>query len=95
MFVPEDRAKHLQTLLNLTDTQTVKITGYYKALVTRMDSVVAAGGNRDDFGPLMAATKVKIKAVLTPEQNIGYEKMLREQMKPDSTAAPAPKPKND
>ena len=102
IFVPETRGKQLQTLLKLSDAQTGKITGYYKILQTQMDSVIKAGGDNDDFGPLMAATKIKIKAVLTPEQNVGYEKMLRESMeqnnkpvvppgmKRDSTAGTAP-----
>jgi hypothetical protein len=105
-FVPEGRAKHLQTLLKLSDTQTGKITGYYKVLLTQMDSVVQAGGGEEDFQPLMAATKVKIKAVLTSAQNIGYEKMLAEgtkqndnpavpRMKQDSTAGPAPESKQN
>ena len=105
-FVPEGRAKHLQTLLKLSDAQTGKITGYYKVLLTQMDSVVHAGGGEEDFQPLMAATKVKIKSVLTPEQNVGYEKMLRESMnendnqavpgkKQDSAASAAPGSKQD
>jgi len=79
MFVPEDRAKQLQTALKLSDSQTNKIIGYYKALVVQMDSVTTAGGNGAAFYPFMDATKVKIKAVLTPEQNIGYEDFLQQQ----------------
>jgi len=94
-FVPEARAKHLQTLLKLSDVQTGKITGYYKVLLTQMDSVLKADGSVDDFGPLMAATKVKIKTVLTPEQNVGYEKMLREGMKQDDDPAPPSRTKRD
>jgi len=95
IFVPENRAKQLQTLLKLSDAQTSKITGHYKTLQSQMDSVIKAGGSNDDFGPLMAATKVKIKAVLTPGQNIEYEKMLRESMNPpgmkrDSTTGAVP-----
>jgi periplasmic protein CpxP/Spy len=94
-FVPEGRAKHLQTLLKLSDAQTGKITGYYKVLLTQMDSVVQAGGGEEDFQPLMAATKVKIKTVLTPEQNAGYEKMLKESMKQDDNEAVPPSKKKD
>lgn len=94
-FVPEGRAKHLQTLLKLSDVQTGKITGYYKVLLSQMDSVVKAGGDGDDFQPLMAATKVKIKAVLTPEQKVGYENMLRESKKQDDDPAAPSRTKKD
>lgn len=94
-FVPEARAKHLQTLLKLSDAQTGKITGFYKVLLTQMDSVLKAGGTTDDFDPLMAATKVKIKAVLTREQNAGYEKMLRESAKQDEDTVGPSRTKKD
>jgi protein CpxP len=106
-FVPESRAKDLQTRLKLSDALTGKITGYYKVLQTQMDSVLNAGGIMDDFQPLMDAIKAKLKAVLTPEQYVGYEKWVGERnkmnydpkgtfrMKQDSTAGPAPESKQN
>ncbi|WP_216846738.1 hypothetical protein [Mucilaginibacter sp. L196] len=79
MFVPEDRAKQLQTLLKLSDPQTIKITGYYKTLIVQMDSVISVGGDSNALNPFMSATKGRIEAVLTPGQKKGYENFLQQQ----------------
>ena len=82
---PEDRAKDLQTQLKLNDDQTTKITAIYKAQATKMDSVrTAANGDRQAMRsammPLMKDTNDKIKAILTPDQATGYDKIMQDRM---------------
>jgi protein CpxP len=81
---PEDRAKQMQTSLKLTDDQTAKITVIFKTQATKMDSIrTAANGDRDAMrtamGPLRTSTSAQIKAILTPDQDAAYEKMLADQ----------------
>jgi Spy/CpxP family protein refolding chaperone len=78
---PEDRAKMMQTQLKLTDDQTAKVTAIYKAQTVKMDSVrTAANGDRDAMraamGPLREATNKQINAILTPDQQAAYKKMM-------------------
>ncbi|MFB9844757.1 hypothetical protein [Mucilaginibacter ginsenosidivorans] len=80
---PEDRAKNLQTQLKLNDDQTAKITAIYKAQAVKRDSIrTAANGDRDAMRsammPLMKETNDKVKAILTPEQQTAYQKMMDE-----------------
>ncbi|MBS1531700.1 MAG: Spy/CpxP family protein refolding chaperone [Bacteroidetes bacterium] len=75
---PEDRAKQLQTALNLTDDQTAKITAIYQAQAKQVDSIRTAGGDFSAMRPLMQATNEKVKAILTPEQATAYQKMMDE-----------------
>ncbi|HTI61379.1 hypothetical protein [Mucilaginibacter sp.] len=80
---PEDRAKNLQTQLKLNDDQTAKITAIYKAQAVKRDSIrTAANGDRDAMRsammPLMKETNDKVKAILTPEQQTAYQKMMEE-----------------
>ena len=75
---PEDRAKQLQTQLKLTDDQTAKATVIFKAQAAKIDSVRNAGGDRSAFMPIMMATTDKIKAILTPDQALAYQKMIDE-----------------
>src|ERR1700733_9089708 len=80
---PADRAKQMQTQLNLNDDQTAKITAILQTQATKMDSVrTAANGDRDamraGMTPIRTATNDKIKAILTPEQATAYQKMLDE-----------------
>jgi periplasmic protein CpxP/Spy len=81
---PADRAKQMQTQLKLTDDQTAKITVILQAQSTKMDSVrTAANGDRDAMRagmmPIRTATNTQIKAILTPDQAVAYQKMLDEQ----------------
>jgi Spy/CpxP family protein refolding chaperone len=89
MFVPEDRAKTLQTVLKLNNEQTDKITGFYKAL---KDKMLSTTDENPDFSKDMVDTKVKIKAVLTKEQNVAYEKWLAEEMNKKATERTGPSP---
>lgn len=80
---PADQAKQLQTQLTLTDDQTAKITAILQTQATKRDSIrTAANGDRDammqGMRPLMEATTVKIKAVLTADQATAYQKILDE-----------------
>lgn len=75
---PEERAKQLQTALKLTDDQTAKITAIYQAQATKVDSIRNAGGDFSAMRPLMQATNDKIKAILTPDQQAAYQKMMDE-----------------
>lgn len=75
---PEERAKALQTQLKLTDDQTAKITAIYTAQNAKVDSVRNAGGDRSAFMPIMQATNEKIKAVLTADQAVAYQKWMDE-----------------
>ena len=80
---PEDRAKQMQTSLKLSDDQTAKITAILKTQATKMDSVrTAANGDRDAMRagmmPIRRASNEQIKAILTPDQAVAYQKMLDE-----------------
>jgi protein CpxP len=81
---PEDRAKQMQTNLKLNDDQTAKITAILKVQQTKMDSVrTASNGDRDamraGMGPIRTSITAQIKAILTPDQAVQYQKMLDEQ----------------
>lgn len=82
---PAEQAKQLQTQLSLNDDQTAKITAIYTAQAAKRDSLMkAANGDmqamRGQMRPMMAATKEKIKAVLTDDQKKAYDKMEAERM---------------
>ncbi|WP_426667620.1 hypothetical protein ACPPVU_16480 [Mucilaginibacter sp. McL0603] len=82
---PEEQAKQLQTQLKLNDDQTTKITAIFQAQATKRDSVrTAANGDRQammqGMMPIMQDTNNKIKAVLTPDQAIAYDKIVQERM---------------
>ena len=73
----EDRVKQLKDL-KLTDDQTAKITVVYDAQAKSIDSLRNAGGDRSAFRPIMQATNDKVKAILTPEQAVAFQKMMDE-----------------
>jgi protein CpxP len=73
---PAQRAKMMQTQLKLTDDQTAKITAILKDGAAKRDSVRNAGGDREAMRPIMMATNEKVKAVLTPDQAVAYQKMM-------------------
>ena len=80
---PTDRAKTMQTQLKLTDDQTAKVTAILQVQAAKMDSVrTAANGDRDAMraamGPIMMSSSSQIKAILTPDQAVIYQKMLDE-----------------
>ncbi|WP_183572211.1 hypothetical protein HDF18_03955 [Mucilaginibacter sp. X5P1] len=73
---PEDRVAALKTKLNLTDDQSSKILVIYKDAAAKRDSVMKAGGDRSAMRPIMTATNDKVQAVLTPDQQVAYKKMM-------------------
>jgi len=80
---PAEKAKGLQKQLKLSDDQTSKITAIYKESEEKFDKIkIKEHGNTNkmmkDVGPLRAATIKKIKGVLTPDQTVKYDKLLKE-----------------
>lgn len=80
---PVEKAKGLQKQLNLTDAQTEKVTVIYKESVEKFDKIKTKDhGNTNkmmaDVTPLRVATIKKIKGVLTPEQGVKYDKLVKE-----------------
>ncbi len=80
---PADRAKAMQTQLKLSDDQTAKITAILQTQQTKIDSIrTAANGDRDamraGMTPIRTATTAQIKALLTPDQAVAYQKMMDE-----------------
>jgi protein CpxP len=73
---PEDRVAALKTKLNLTDDQSAKILAIYKDAGVKRDSVMKAGGDRSAMRPIMTAANDKVQAVLTPDQQVAYKKMM-------------------
>jgi protein CpxP len=79
---PVKKAKGLQKELKLTDQQTEKIAAIYKESASKFDKIKAEQhGNTNKIvvamGPLRTATIKKIKAVLTPEQAVKYDKLIK------------------
>ena len=66
---------------NLSDDQVAKLTVIYTAQSKTMDSIrTAANGDFSSVRPaimkMQATTDTKIKAILTPDQNTAYQKVL-------------------
>ena len=83
---PVEKAKGLQKELNLSTRQTEKVADIYKESVEKFDKIkVKENGNTNkmlaDVRPLRAATIKKIKSVLTPEQVIKYQKLIKDSQK--------------
>lgn len=81
---PEERAKQMQTGLKLSDDQTSKITSILTMQNTKMDSIrTAANGDRDAMmqamRPMREESNKKIMAILTPDQQTAYDKMMADQ----------------
>lgn len=78
---PEDQVAQLKTSLTLTDAQVAKIKPIYVAQSKSMDSLFNGGGG--DFQAafpkmrtIMTANQAKIKALLTPEQTVIFQKQI-------------------
>jgi len=79
---PIEKSKDLQKQLKLTDKQTEKIAVIYQESSDKFEKIKAAdkGDNTKmmvDIKPLREATISKIKAVLTKEQTVKYDKLLK------------------
>jgi len=82
---PEEQAKNMQTEYKLTDDQTSKVMAVFATQAKTRDSIrTASNGDRQAMmqamRPMMEATGVKLKAILTPEQYAAYEKANAERM---------------
>jgi periplasmic protein CpxP/Spy len=79
---PEAQTAALKTSLSLTDAQAAKVLAIYQGQTKSMDSLRTAGGDMmTAMRPLMTATTAKIKAVLTPEQAVTFQKQQDDRMK--------------
>ncbi|MGI4752010.1 MAG: hypothetical protein ACRYFB_15355 [Janthinobacterium lividum] len=81
---PADQAKAMQAQLKLTDDQTSKITSILQTNSTKMDSVrTASNGDRQammqGMMPIRQMMNTKVKAILTSDQSVAYDKMLADQ----------------
>jgi Spy/CpxP family protein refolding chaperone len=79
MRTPAEQADRLKTSLKLNDEQVAKVQVIYEGQAKSIDSLRKAmdgdmSGMREKFMPIMTATSAKIKAVLTPEQAIAFQK---------------------
>jgi protein CpxP len=79
---PVEKSKDLQKQLKLNDKQTGEIAAIYQESSDKFDKIKATdkGDNTKmlvDIKPLRAATITKIKAVLTKEQALKYDKLLK------------------
>lgn len=78
---PEDQVAQLKTSLTLTDAQVAKIKPIYIAQSKSMDSLFQGGDFQAAFPKMrtmMTANNAKIKALLTPEQAVIFQKQVDE-----------------
>jgi hypothetical protein len=85
---PAQKAKALQKQLKLSDDQTVKVTAIYEESSQKFDKIkTKEHGDTNkmmaDIGPLRTETIAKIKGVLTPNQAVEYDKLVKQT--PNST----------
>lgn len=79
---PEEQVAALKTSLTLTDAQVAKVTDIYQARAKSIDSLRNATSGDDmqtmfkKITPLFAITNAKIKAILTPEQAVIFQKQV-------------------
>ncbi|WP_259071474.1 Spy/CpxP family protein refolding chaperone [Mucilaginibacter sp. X4EP1] len=78
---PAQKAKGLQKQLKLTDAQTAKVSAIYQESANKFEKIKTQDhGNTDkmlaDVGPLRTSTIKKIKAILTPDQAVKYDKLV-------------------
>ena len=80
---PVEKAKGLQKELKLTDVQTTKIAAVYKESSEKFEKIKAQEkGNTDKMlvaiRPLRTATIKKIKGILTPDQAVKYDRLIKD-----------------
>ncbi|MGH8045616.1 MAG: Spy/CpxP family protein refolding chaperone [Chthoniobacterales bacterium] len=81
----EERVAKMKENLSLTDDQVKAVTGIFQDQKTKMDAVRAdttltKDQVREKVKPIMADTKTKVEAVLTPEQKAKAEQLHKERM---------------
>jgi len=79
---PVKKAKGLQKELKLSDSQTTKVADIFKESAEKYDKIKAKEhGNTQKMlpaiGTLRSETITKINALLTPEQKLKYDKLLK------------------
>jgi len=79
---PEERAKMLKDSLGLNDKQTGKVVIIFKSMSEKrqavMDSLDDRDARREAMMKLMSQTDEKIEALLTADQKVKYEVMIKE-----------------
>lgn len=83
---PAEKSKGLQKQLSLTDAQTKKVEAIYQESSQKFEKIKAdAHGDNTKMlpaiKPLRTTTISKIKAVLTPQQAVKYDKLVKESKK--------------
>jgi Spy/CpxP family protein refolding chaperone len=83
---PEERAKGLQKQLTLTDAQTTKVAAVYKESAEKFEKIKKAEhGDSDKIKKqslsLRTATIKKIKGVLTPNQAVKFDGLVKQTKK--------------
>jgi hypothetical protein len=76
---PEEELAGLKTSLTLTDAQVAKVKPIIDAQAKSRDSIFQSGDMQTafpKFNALTTATSAKIKALLTPDQTVIYQKQL-------------------
>lgn len=76
---PDEQVAQLKTSLTLTDAQVAKIKPIYVAQSKSMDSLFSGGDFQAAFPKMrtiMTANQTKIKALLTPEQAVIFQKQV-------------------
>ena len=79
MRTPAEQAEHLKASLKLNDDQVAKVKTIYEGQAKSIDSLRKAmdgdmSGMREKFMPIRTTTNTKIKAILTAEQAIAFQK---------------------
>jgi protein CpxP len=79
---PEEQIAALKTSLTLTDAQVAKVTDIYKARAASIDSLRKAAPDDDmqamfkKILPIFNTANGKVKAILTPEQAVIFQKTV-------------------
>jgi protein CpxP len=77
----EEQAKMMQTPLKLSDDQTTKLTAIFQRFSDQRDSLTKANNGdvaavRAALAPIHEATEKQIKAFLTEEQKVEFDKFM-------------------
>jgi hypothetical protein len=79
---PEEQIATLKSSLTLTDSQVAKVTAIYQARAASIDSLRKATSGDDmqamfaKILPIFNTANVKVKAILTPEQAVIFQKQV-------------------
>jgi Spy/CpxP family protein refolding chaperone len=80
-FDPSERVEHMKQELGLNDQQVQQITAIFAAQKSKMESAMKSDSGRgQDWRAGREQVEAQIKAVLTPEQQAKWQKMMLERM---------------